>query len=149
MRLLAGFLLGMPLGFALIFGSMNLLRVLGLASEYYRWTYYSAKPVMLIACSMGMGFIIFCFQLGLRRHWYLWYLVYAALAIPATFMTDPNRIEDLFERIAWTRLWDKIAYVFIAHLLVFTSLFLIARFVVWITSPRKKQRSPLSGQSSP
>jgi hypothetical protein len=145
LRLLAGFLLGMPLGFGLVFGVMYLLRIIGLVSESFRWTYfYSAEPVIFVACSMGMGFIIFCFQLGLRRRWYLWWLVYAALAVPASFVTDLNRIEDLFERIPWIRLWDKMAYIFFAYLIVFIVLFLIARLVVWITGPRKRQRSSLS-----
>jgi hypothetical protein len=143
-RLLYGFLLGMPLGFGLIFGVMNLLRELGQVSELFRWTYYySARPVILIACSMGMGFIIFCFQLGLRRRWYLWWLVYVALAVPLAFVTDPNRIEDLFEQVPWIQLWDEMAYIFFAYLIVFIVLFLIARFVVWITGPRKRERSSL------
>ncbi len=145
LRLPAGFLLGMPLGFGLIFGAMNLLRVLGQVSESFRWTYfYSAEPVTFVACSMGMGFIIFCFQLGLRCRWYLWWLVYAALAVPAAFVTDPSRIEDLFERVPWPRLWDKMAYIFFAYLIVFIVLFLIARILVWITGPRKNRRSSLS-----
>lgn len=153
LRFLAGFLLGMPLGFGLIFAVVNLLRAIDPTSQLFPRTYYyynySVNPVILIACSMGMGFIIFCFQLGLRRHWYLWYLVYAALAIPATFMTDPDRIEDLFERIAWITLWDKIAYVFLTYFLVFTLLFLIARLLIWITSLCRKAGSSLSEQSNP
>jgi hypothetical protein len=144
-RLLAGFLLGMPAGFGLVFGAMNLLRVLGKVSESFRWKYfYSAEPVTFVACSMGMGFIIFCFQLGLRRRWYLWWLVYTALVVPASFVTAPNRIEELFERVSWTRLWDKMAYILFAYLIVFIVLFLIARCLVWITGPRKRQRSSLS-----
>lgn len=136
LRLLAGFLLGMPLALGLIFGSFRL----GMGR------YFSQIPALIIffMCSMGMGFIIFCFQLGLRRGWYLWWLVYAALAIPATFITDPDRIEDLFERVPWARLWDKIAYIFFAYLIVFVLLFLIARFLVWITTPRKSRRSSLN-----
>jgi hypothetical protein len=145
LRLLAGILLGMPIGFGLIFGAMYLLRIMALVSESFRWTYYySAEPVTFVACSMGMGFIIFCFQLGLRRRWYLWWLLYAALAVPAAFLTDISRIEDLFEGVSWLRLWDKMAYIFFAYLIVFIGLFLIARFLVWITGPRKSRRSSLS-----
>lgn len=146
LRLLAGFLLGMPLGFGLIFCFAHLL---GITRELFHWSYfYGGQPVERIVCSMGMGFIIFCFQLGLRRRWYLWGLVYAALAIPVTFITHPDALEDLFELFLGVLLWNKIGRVFVAYLLVFVLLFLIARFVVWITSPRKKQRSSLSGQSS-
>jgi hypothetical protein len=141
LRLMAGFLLGMPLAVGLIFGSFRL----GMGR------YFSQIPVPIIffMCSMGMGFIIFCFQLGLRRLWYLWLLVYAALAIPATFITDPDRIEDLFEVfqeiISLKRLWGKIEQVFIVYLLIFVLLFLIARILVWITGSRKSRRSSLSG----
>lgn len=142
-RLLYGFLLGMPLGFGLVFGAMYLLRGIDPISEFFQWTYYySARPVILIACSMGMGFIIFCFQLGLRRRWYLWWLIYVALAVPLAFVTDPDKIEDLFQ-VPWIQLWDEMAYIFFAYLIVFIVLFLIARFVVWITGSRKRPRSSL------
>jgi hypothetical protein len=92
---------------------------------------------------MGMGFIIFCFQLGLRRRWYLWWLVYVALAVPLAFVTDPDRIEGLFQ-VHWIQLWDEMAYIFFVYLIVFTVLFIIARFIIWITGPRKRQLSSLS-----
>lgn len=144
LRLLAGFLLGMPLGLGLILGVAYVL------GELHGWGYLSriTDPLIPIACSMGMGFIIFCFQVGLRRRWYLWGLMYAVLAVPATFISDPNRVEDLLEATLRDRLWHKIGYVFIAYLLVFVLLFLAARIIIWITSLWGKERSSLSEQNN-
>ena len=149
LRLMAGFLLGMPLGCVLIFGVNYLLDVLDLLSVFFPWTeYYSLEPVKLISCSMGMGFIIFCFQFGLRRRWFLWWLVYAVLAFPATVITAPGMIEGLYDLFAGVeslgRVWDLMRYNVIVYLIVFIVLFLIARLLVWITETRKRRLSSLS-----
>ena len=131
LRLLAGFLLGMPLGFGLIFAIAYMLENL------LKWKLflYRHDPVILSVCSMGIGFIIFCFQLGLRKRWYLWGLVYACLSIPATFISNRDNLEYIFDFDIWGRLWKELQAEpsFILYLLVFGSLFLIARFTVWIT----------------
>lgn len=140
LRLLAGFLLGMPLALGLIFGGAYILH------KFMMLEYFSqiSAPIIFIMCSMGMGFIIFCFQLGLRRHWYLWWMFYAALAIIASVISDPDRVENLFRRPPWTEFWDELGPVFVAYLLIFVLLFLIARFIIWITGPRKSRRGSLS-----
>lgn len=140
LRLLAGFLLGMPLALGLIFGGAYILHKL-MMLEYFSQI---SAPVIFIMCSMGMGFIIFCFQLGLRRHWYLWWMFYAALAVIASVISDPDRVENLFRRPPWTEFWDELGPVFVAYLLVFVLLFLVARCLVWITSLGKTRRSSLS-----
>ncbi len=137
LRLLAGFLLGMPLGLGLIVGVMNALKMLS-HLLYIRMYYYdfvnSISTVLLIVLSMSMGFIIFCFQLGLRRRWYLWGLVYAVLAIPAAFIVYPDNLEYLFYSSDWVSLLEgRTIFPFITFLLVFTLLFLIARLLIWIT----------------
>ena len=136
LRLLAGFLLGMPLALGLIFGSFRL----GMGGYFSQ----IPAPIIFVMCSMGMGFIIFCFQLGLRRRWYLWWLVYAALAAIAAVISDPDRVENLFRRLPWDEFWDELGPVFVAYLLIFVLLFLIARLLVWITGPRRRQRGSLN-----
>ncbi|MHC4482957.1 MAG: hypothetical protein ACYSW4_05355 [Planctomycetota bacterium] len=150
LRMLAGFLLGMPIGLLLIVTSMNVLHALGLQSQFFRWThyYYSANPATLIACSMGMGFIIFCFQLGLRRQWYLWGLLYAALAIPATFIVNPARLEDIFAHSHWRWLSGDLRYIFLPLLIVFVLLFLSARLIIWITGLWKRDKRSPTAQSA-
>lgn len=135
LRLLAGFLLGMPVSFGLIVGGAAIVRELGL------WAYFLQidAPIRFIMCSMGMGFIIFCFQLGLRRGWYLWGLVYAALAVPASFIDAPEGVEGLLWG-NWHGLWEDVQPALVDYLLLFVSLFLIARFVIWITSLWKRER---------
>ena len=137
LRLLTGFLLGMPLGLGLIVGVMNVLQMLSYML-YIRIYYYdfvtSSSAVLLIVLSMSIGFIIFCFQLGLRQRWYLWGLVYAVLAIPAAFIVYPDNLEDLFHFSDWDSLLEgRTIFPFITFLLVFSLLFLIARLAVWIT----------------
>jgi hypothetical protein len=150
LRLLAGFLLGMPLGLLLIVASMNVLHALGLQSQFFRRThyYYSASSATLIACSMGMGFLIFCFQLGLRRRWYLWGLLYAALAIPATFIVNPARLEDIFAHSHWRWLPGDLRYIFLPLLIVFVLLFLTARLIIWITGLWKRDKRSPAAQSA-
>ncbi|MGB2809026.1 MAG: DUF2330 domain-containing protein, partial [Sedimentisphaerales bacterium] len=94
LRLLAGFFLGIPLTLGLIFGGAYIL------SKLMMLEYFSHMPslIIFIICSMGMGFIIFCFQLGLRRRWYVWGLVYAALAIPVSYIGQPAKFLELFNR---------------------------------------------------
>jgi hypothetical protein len=143
LRLPAGFLLGMPLGLALIVLSVGTLGALGLQTQSFRWTYYYHEPSVLIACSMGIGFMIFCFQLGLRRRWSLWGPLYAALAIPATCITDPGRVEDLFQTdfVNWFRLRYQTGHFLLAYLLTFIALFLIARLTVWIAGLWKRDKA--------
>jgi len=142
LRLLAGFLLGMPLGYALGSASILYIRIplykLSQLVNYLRLT-----DVEIMAWSMGVGFIIFCFQLGLRKHWLIWGLVYAAVAIPATFISDPDLLEDIFYFHHWTSLWIGGAIlVFVPYLFVFVGLFLIARFFIWITDLLIARKSP-------
>ena len=99
---------------------------------------------MFIIFSLGMGFIIFCFQLGLRRRWYLWCLVYAALAFLATYLTDIVSSMVLFEGFSGDRLFINVAYYLVAYLIVFVLLFLFGRAFVLVTSLRKGPRSLLS-----
>ncbi len=144
LRLVVGFLLGMPLGLALVAVCLNVLRLLKVG-EYPPYIYtYSAEPVRLLACSMGMGFILFCFQLGLRRRWYRWALIYAALALPATFLVVPESLEGTFSASHWVRLWLDARHIFLALLIVFVLLFLGARLVVWTASRFGKSRSASS-----
>ena len=156
LRLLAGFLIGMPLGFVLFFIVVHIM-----GGEYI-WEYNYLEPVMFFTTpslnlrfspvvtftisSVGMGLIIFCFQLGLRRRWYIWGLVYATLAIPVSYIGQPIKLMDLFNRSlldSWLDL-GKMGPWFVMHMAVFIFLFLIARCLVWITSPRKRERSSVS-----
>jgi hypothetical protein len=142
LRLLAGFLLGMPLGYALGSASILYIRIplykLSQLVNYLRLT-----DVEIMAWSMGVGFIIFCFQLGLRKHWLIWGLVYAAVAIPATFISDHDLLEDIFYFHHWTSLWIGGAIlVFVPYLFVFVGLFLSARFFIWITDLLIARKSP-------
>jgi len=134
-RLQAGFLVGVPLGLGLILGAGYVL------GKLYGWIYLSRLPYPLIpiVCSMGTGFIIFCFRLGLRRRWYLGWLIYVALAIFVTLISVPGAVEDIFNG-TWGRSWERISSLFVAYLLVFVLLFLIARCLVWITSLKKTRR---------
>jgi len=145
-RLLAGFLLGMPLGLAIsstVISVLNMLHKMFLLERYYLHA-----PILLVMCSMGMGFIIFCCQLGLRQRWYLWGLVYAALAIPATFIVHPHSLEDLFQ-FDWDSLLEsRTIFPFIVCLLVFSSIFLIARLIVWITDRWRRNRVSRDNQST-
>jgi hypothetical protein len=140
LRLLAGFLLGMPLGFGLIFAIAYMLENL----LNWKLFLYRHDPVILSVCSMGIGFIIFCFQLGLQKRWYLWGLVYACLSIPSTFISNPDKLERIFDFDIWGRLWKELQteLSFILCLLVFSSLFLIARLLIWITD--RWQRNQVS-----
>jgi hypothetical protein len=146
LRLLAGFLLGMPLGFGLIFAIAYMLENL------LKWKLflYRHDPVILSVCSMGIGFIIFCFQLGLRKRWYLWGLVYACLSIPATFISNRDKLEHIFDFDIWGRLWKELQAEpsFILWLLVFSSLFLIARLLIWITDRWRRSRVSRDNQST-
>ena len=139
LRLRAGLLLGIPLGVGLIVGVGYAL------GKLHGWVYLSSMPYPLIpvVCSMGTGFIIFYFRLGLRR-WYLGWLLYVALAVFVAFISYPKAVEDVFSGY-WASGWDRISPLLVAYLLVFVLLFLIARFAVWITGPRKSRRSSLSG----
>ena len=155
LRLLAGFLLGIPLGFAL---SYLIVHINGdeqiLAYSYQDTMVYFATPslhlrlspvVTFTISSMGMGFIIFCFQLGLRRRWYIWCLVYAALAIPVSYIGQPVKFLDLFN-LPLLESWLKLGEMgpwFIMHMAVFVALFWIANVLIWITGPRKRPRSSL------
>ncbi|MGB2809027.1 MAG: DUF2330 domain-containing protein, partial [Sedimentisphaerales bacterium] len=156
LRLLAGFLIGMPLGFVLFFIVVHII-----GGEYI-WEYNYLEPVMFFATpslnlrfspvvtftisSVGMGFIIFCFQLGLRRRWYIWGLVYAALAIPLSYIGQPVKFLVLLNRsLLGSGLGlGEMGSWFIMHIGVFVSLFLIARLLIWITGSRKIRRSSLS-----
>jgi hypothetical protein len=156
LRLLSGFLLGLPLGLVLSY------LVVHIKGDEQAWVYsyqdtmvYFAIPslhlrispaVSFIIFSMGMGFIIFCFQLGLRRRWYIWCLVYAALAIPVSYIGQPVKFLDLFNcplMESWLNLGEMGPW-FVMHMAVFAALFLIAKVLVWVTGPRKRQRSSLS-----
>jgi hypothetical protein len=76
----------------------------------------------------------------LRQRWYLWGLVYAVLAIPAAFIVHPHSLEDLFQ-FDWDSLLEgRTIFPFILCLLVFSSLFLIARLLVWITDLWRRNR---------
>ena len=79
---------------------------------------------------MCVGFMLFCFQLGLGRCWYFWVLVYAALAVPAALITHPNVIES-FLRFRWPHDWSSVWISFGGYVIVFVLLFLLAKFVVW------------------
>ncbi|MHC4642910.1 MAG: hypothetical protein ACYS32_14805, partial [Planctomycetota bacterium] len=155
LRLLAGFLIGMPLGFVLFFIVVHIM-----GGEYI-WEYNYQEPVMFFATpslnlrfspvvtftisSVGMGFIIFCFQLGLRRRCYICGLVYAALAIPLSYIGQPVKLMDLFNRSlldSWLGLGEMWLW-FVMHMGVFVSLFLIARLLIWVTGQRKSRRSSL------
>ena len=126
-RLLSGFLLGMPLGLASILAvTWTLYRLFNPLSDPYD----GITPVALVTCAMYVGFAVFCFQLGLRRRWYLWGLTYAALAIPATLITHPSGLEALLELdLPWQ--WENMCLSFAAYLLVFLFLFLLARYLIW------------------
>jgi hypothetical protein len=157
LRLLAGFLLGMPLGFVL--SSL----VVYIKGDEQIWAYSYQDTMVYIATSslhlrispvgtfnifsMGMGLIIFCFQLGLRQRWYNWCLVYASLAIPVSYIGQPGKFLDLFNRSlldSWLDLGEMGPW-FIMHIGVFVSLFLIARLLISITGSRKSRRSSVSG----
>lgn len=140
LRLFAGFFLGIPLASGLVFQVAYILRKLTM-SEYLLQI---PASIIFVICSAGMGFIIFCFQLGLRRRWYLWWLVYAALAVPAACLTNPDKIRIFFQDRSFDSLLDDLKYSFIEYLVIFITLFLIARFVVWITGSGKGRRSSLS-----
>ena len=126
-RLLAGFLLGMPLGLA------SILTVTWTLHRLFKSIvnpYYGITPPALVTCAMFVGFAIFCFQLGLRRRWYLWGFIYAALAIPAALITHPSGLERLLEfDLPWQ--WENMCLSFAAYLLVFLFLFLLARYLIW------------------
>ena len=157
-RFLDGFLLGMPLGFVLA-SCVLYAKAYVPAKEYifeypFRFIYSSNDYFVLIITplvmyyifSIGMGFIIFCFQLGLRRRWYIGGLVYAALAIPVSYIAQPAKFLSLFNHPlleGWINLREMGPW-FIMHIAVFISLFLIARLFVWITGSRKNRRSSLS-----
>lgn len=148
LRLLAGFLLGMPLGYAIGSASIFYIRI-----PLYKLSqsvhYISLADVEIMTWSMGVGFIIFCFQLGLRKHWLIWGLAYAAVAIPATFISDPDLLEDIFYFHHWTLLWNEGAIlIFVPYLFVFVSIFLIARLLVWITDRWQKNRVSPDNQST-
>jgi hypothetical protein len=138
-RSLVGFLVGVPLGLGLILGAAYVL------GKIYGWRYLSrlSYPLIPLVCSMGTGFIIFCFRLGLRRRWYLGWLIYVALAIFVTLISVPRAVEDIFDG-TWGRSWERIGSLLIAYLLIFVLLFLIARFIIWITGQRKSIRGSLS-----
>ncbi|MHC4692918.1 MAG: hypothetical protein ACYS67_09255 [Planctomycetota bacterium] len=160
LRLLLGIMSGMPLGFALAF--FIVYTKIGVPSFHYidsqelvpiiSFNMFSlnlrpAPVVIFTISSMGMGFIIFCFQLGLRRRWYIWWLIYAALAIPAAYISQtagfPN-FSGYFILYSWLNLEDLNFWFVMIHMAVFVALFLIARLFVWITGPRKTRRSSLS-----
>ena len=159
LRLLLGILSGIPLGFALAF-LIVYTKIGGPSLHYFsqdpipiisfNMFYVNLKPVPAVIftiSSMGMGFIIFCFQLGLRRRWYIWWLIYAALAIPASYISQtagfPN-FSGYFILYSWLNLEDVNFWFVMMHMAVFVGLFLIARFAVWITSLWKTRRSSLS-----
>jgi hypothetical protein len=149
LRLLAGFLLGMPLGLLLIVASKSVVHVIAQETLFFRWRHYdSTNPATLIACSMGMGFIIFCFQLGLHRRWYLWGLLYAALAIPASFIVNPARLEDIFAHIYWRWLYNDLKRIVLPLFIVFLLLFLSARLIIWITSLWKRDKVAPAAESA-
>lgn len=126
-RLLAGFLLGIPAGLAFIL-AVTWIFLRSLQPNSYRL--YGIAPVGLVTCAMYVGFILFCFQLGLGRRWYLWSPVYAALAIPATLITYPGAIEDFFElELPWE--WSSMCISFAGYVIVFMLLFFLAKLVVW------------------
>ena len=156
LRLLFGFLLGMPLGFALasivvyIKGGEAIWAFRYQASIMYIETpslYLSLSPLeIFVIFSMGVGFIIFCFQLGLRQRWYIWGLVYAALAIPVSYIAQPLKFRELLNRPlleSWLKLGEMGPW-FVMHMAVFLALFLIVKVLIWISGPRKRQRSSLS-----
>jgi len=142
LRLLAGFLLGMPLGFGLLLVAISALEPF---RELFQQLYfYTTSPSTLVAFSMGMGFILFCFQLGLRRRWYVWGFVYAALSIPATFISHPQILESLLYG-RWLYLWitmERIPLTCITYLVIFSLLFLAARLMVWIADFLTSRKSP-------
>ncbi|NIP26683.1 MAG: DUF2330 domain-containing protein [Phycisphaerae bacterium] len=158
LRLLLGFLLGMPLGFVFAFYVMYMKGYLPTREYIYQYPFslmQSSRDYLFLVISplvtfyifsMGMGFIIFCFQLGLRRRWYIWCLVYVALAIPVSYIGQPLKFLGLFNRSlldSWLNLGEMGPWI-IMHMAVFVALFLIARLLVWITGPRKTRRSSLS-----
>jgi len=142
LRLLSGFLLGMPLAFVLLLAAVS-------ASEAFRELFRdTAKPSTLVVFSVGMGFILFCFQLGLRRRWYLWGLLYASLSIPATVISHPSILERILEGTLpgrWNHLEDEIVLIsvtYITYLIIFSLLFLAVRLMVWITDFLTNRKSP-------
>lgn len=155
LRLLAGFLLGIPLGLALsslvayIQGGEYIHRYPISIIEYEKYVLsVSIAPIVTFTISsIGMGFIIFCFQLGLRRRWYIWGLVYVSLAIPVAYIGQSYyRLLDIFKGPLLER-WLNLGEMgpwFVMHMTVFISLFLIAKGLIWITGPRKRQLSSLS-----
>jgi hypothetical protein len=139
LRLLVGFLLGMPLGFGLFFVAASAGEAF---SELFQQLHFYRPGLPMLAFSMGIGFILFCFQLGLRRRWILWGFVYAALSIPATLISHPDILEDI---LLLDHLWDeisRISIIYITSLVVFTLLFLAARLMVLIGDLLTRHKSP-------
>lgn len=158
-RLLSGVLSGMPLGFALAFfivytkiGGPSLYyfsqdRIPIMSFNMYFLHLKLAPVVAFTISSMGMGFIIFCFQLGLRRRWYIWWLVYAALAIPAAYISDTAGFPIFSGYLIlyrWLNLEKVKPWFVMMHMAVFVALFLIAKVLIWISGLRKTRRSSLT-----
>lgn len=143
LRLLAGLLSGVPLGFSL---ACLIFVILAMSSVLPPVFQLRSALVSFVISSMGMGFIIFCFQLGLRRRWYLWGFVYAALAIPLSYIVQPVKFRELFNLTLLESFLNlsEITHLDILYMAVFVALFLIAKVLVWITETRKRQRNSLS-----
>lgn len=143
LRLLTGLLSGVPLGFSLACLIFLILAMFPVMPPVFQ---LRSSLVSFVISSMVIGFIIFCFQLGLRRRWYIWGLVYAALAIPASYVAQPVKFYELLScplLDSWLNLGEMGPW-FIMHMAVFVALFLIARVLIWISGLRKTRRSSLS-----
>jgi hypothetical protein len=143
LRLLAGLLTGVPLGFSL---ACLIFSIGAMSSVLPPVFQLRSSLVSFVISSMVMGFIIFCFQLGLRRRWYVWWLIYAALAIPVSYISQPVKFRDLLNSSLLENLLDlsEISPLDILQMAVFVALFLIAKVLIWISELRKTRRSPLS-----
>ncbi len=145
LRLLAGLLSGVPLGFSL---ACLIFVILAVSSHSVIPPLFKFRSSLLsfVISLMVMGFIIFCFQLGLRRRWYFWAFIYAALAIPVSYVSQPVKFRDLLNLTLLESLLNlsEITPLGILYMAGFVALFLIAKVLVWITETRKRQRSSLS-----
>jgi len=123
--LIAGLLLGIPLGFIFRIAAVWVLNdLLGMDN--------GPKFLMtFIACTAG--FIVFALQPGCRYRWYLFGLVYAGMAVPVTFLFNPGRMEDIFPPSHWGWLWDDVGHIFVEHLIVFVLLFIAGRVFLYIS----------------
>ena|GEM_PF-1707681 len=134
-RLLAGFLLGMPLGVILSLAAVFVAERVFALDYSWQFRQHMRSPRMA-AWSMGIGFIVFCFQLGLRRRWYLWLLVYVALSLPAAVTTDVEILDDMF-RDADSLLEFGRPGLFITYAVIFALLALFAKLLVALTTRTK------------